>query len=91
MRIDVFVHQEEQLKPGEQSIRHLLYQVLRNQDIIIQKEKAMSQAVDNANAALDKLASDVAALVARPNGVSEAEVQALADKATAIDATIPQP
>lgn len=91
MRIDIFVHQEEELKPGEQSIRHLLYTVLRNQDLIIQKEKHMSQALDNANAALDKLSTDVATLLARPNGVPESDVQALADKAAAIDATIPQP
>lgn len=51
----------------------------------------MSQALDNANANLDQLATDVQTLVNRPNGVPEADVQALADKAAAIDATIPKP
>lgn len=65
--------------------RHLLYQILINQ------EKQMS-ALANAQAALAQLQTDVTALVNKPpSGVPEADVQALADGMTALDATIPKP
>lgn len=65
--------------------RHLLYQILINQ------ERQMS-ALANAQAALAQLQTDVTALVNKPaTGVSEADVQALADGMTALDASIPKP
>lgn len=48
-------------------------------------------ALENAQQALAQLTTDVQALLARPNGVPEADVQALADQINALDATIPKP
>lgn len=49
-------------------------------------------ALANAQAALAQLQTDVTALVNKPpSGVPEADVQALADGMTALDATIPKP
>lgn len=48
-------------------------------------------ALENLAAAVDKLSTDVAALVAKantPTGPSEADVQAQADRVTALDSTV---
>lgn len=51
-------------------------------------------ALANAQAALAQLKADVEAFInkpAPPSGVAEADVQALADAVTALDAEVPKP
>lgn len=67
--------------------RHLLYQILINQEL-------QMSALANAQAALAQLKADVEAFInkpAPPSGVAEADVQALADAVTALDAEVPKP
>lgn len=63
------------------SDRELLYIVLRNQEEIM-------AAIDTLTANVAKLATDVDLLLAKPAGVPEAQVQAVADIVGAIDAKV---
>ena len=64
-------------------VRQLLYQIIINQ------ETKIMPALDTANANLEALKTDVAALLARPaGGVPESDVQAIADALAALDAEV---
>lgn len=71
-------------------VKHALAEIITNQHrILVNQEKEMA-ALDNAKAALAQLTTDVQALLSKPFGVAEADVQALADQITALDAQIPK-
>lgn len=61
--------------------RHLMYQILVGQEKIV-------AAIDNLNTNVANLKTDVEALIAKPTGVPEADVQAAADAVAAIDTEV---
>jgi hypothetical protein len=61
--------------------RHLMYEILIGQEKIV-------SALDNLNQNIANLKTDVEALIAKPNGVSETDVQAAADAVAAIDTEV---
>lgn len=76
------IRDDVNLKVEFEWLRHLLYTMLTKQENIM-------AAIDDARTALSSLQSDVSTLLARPaGGVPEADVQAIADAITALDATV---
>ena len=61
--------------------RHLMDQILVGQEKIV-------AAIDNLNTNIGNLKTDVEALIAKPTGVPEADVQAAADAVAAIDTEV---
>lgn len=55
---------------------------------IFERLRHIMSAIDSANSNLEQLKQDVAALLAKPEGVPEAQVQAVADAIAALDVTV---
>lgn len=62
--------------------------LLREIERILHREKLIMAALDDLKANVAKLSADVDALLAKPAGVPEAEVQAQADAVAAVDAKV---
>lgn len=83
-------HEEVHLRAEFDWIRHLLYTVLTNQERQIKNQEREMAAIDDLQANVAKLSADVDALLAKPMGVPEAQVQAQADAVAAVDAKVVQ-
>lgn len=66
---------------SDQIIRFALAEILINQ------EKQMA-AIDDLNAAVTQLSTDVAALIAKPEGTSDAQIEAVVTSVNALDAQV---
>lgn len=56
--------------------------------ILFSRTKHIMAAIETANTNLEQLKTDVTALLAKPAGVPEAQVQAIADAIAALDVTV---
>lgn len=55
---------------------------------VFQNQRIIMAAIETANTNLEQLKTDVTALLAKPAGVPEAQVQAIADAIAALDVTV---
>lgn len=65
-----------------------MFGIRRKLDQILENQRKIMAAIDNANANLAQLKTDVEALLAKPAGIPEAEVQAIADAIAALDVSV---
>lgn len=65
-----------------------LDRILTQNQILFERQEMIMAAIDNLNANLAKLKTDVEALLARQTSASEAQIQAAADAVAALDAEV---
>lgn len=73
----------------EQVTRHALAEILVNQHKILEREEKLMDALQTLQAAITKLAADVAAFItANSGGANDAQLAALTAQIQAIDVTV---
>jgi hypothetical protein len=72
----------------EETIRHFLREIIENQHLILTNQEKQMAAIDNLNANVAKLQTDVNTFIASQQSGSEAAIQAAADAVAAIDTEV---
>lgn len=72
----------------EHRIEHGIIEIITNQKLQLEKLEKIMAAIDDLNTALGTLTTDVQALIAKPTGTSDAQIQAVTGLVNSLDATV---